>query len=71
MIRPGMTTSSTAVSLEYPDNKFVNAFARGEHPALVPGAKLADVKLVKQQQDTLVFYVLEAYKVVGGQEKAA
>lgn len=70
VLRPGMTASSTAVSLEYPDNKFVDAFARGEHPELVPGARLSGVKLTKQQRDTVVFYILEAYQIVGMKQAA-
>lgn len=70
VLRPGMTASSTAVSLEYPDNKFVDAFARGEHPELVPGARLSGVKLTKQQRDTVVFYILETYQIVDMKQAA-
>lgn len=70
VLRPGMTASSTVVSLEYPDNKFVDAFARGEHPELVPGARLSGVKLTKQQRDTVVFYILEAYQIVDMKQAA-
>ena len=70
MLQPGMTGSNTVVSLEYPDKKTVNAFARGEHPELVPGARLTGVKLTHRQQDTVVFYILEAYQVVGVQQAA-
>lgn len=58
------------VSLEYPDKKTVNAYARGEHPELVSGAQLTCVKLTHRQQDTVVFYVLEAYQVVAIQQAA-
>lgn len=71
MLQPGMTSSSTLVALEYPDNKTVNAYARGEHPALVAGVKLTCVKLVQRQQDTVVFYILEAYQVVDSMQQAA
>lgn len=70
MLQPGMNSSSTVVSLEYPDKKTVNAFARGEHPELVPGARLSGVKLTKQQRDTVVFYILEAYQIVGMKQAA-
>lgn len=70
MLQPGMNSSSTVVSLEYPDKKTVNAFARGEHPELVPGARLSGVKLTKQQRDTVVFYILEAYQVIDMKQAA-
>ena len=70
MLQPGMNSSSTVVSLEYPDKKTVNAFARGEHPDLVPGACLSGVKLTKQQRDTVVFYILEAYQVIDMKQAA-
>ena len=65
-----MNGSSTVVSLEYPGKKLVSAYARGEHPQLVPGVMLSGVKLVKRQQDTVVFYVLEAYQIVSVQQAA-
>lgn len=70
MLQKGMNSSSTVVSLEYPEKKLVNAYARGEHPQLAPGVMLAGVKLVKRQQDTVVFYILEAYQVVNAQQAA-
>lgn len=70
MLQPGMTGSNTVVSLEYPDKKTVNAYARGEHPELVSGARLTCVKLTHRQQDTVVFYVLDAYQVVAIQQAA-
>lgn len=71
MRQKGMNGVSTMVALDYPDKTTVNAYARGDHPNLIPGAKLAGVKLVKRQQDTVVFYVLETYEIVGAEEKAA
>lgn len=70
VLQKGMSGNSTVVSLEYPDKKLVNAYARGEHPQLAPGVALTRVKLVKRQQDTVVFYVLEAYQIVGAQQAA-
>ncbi len=69
-LQKGMNGSSTVVSLEYPGKKLVSAYARGEHPQLVPGVMLSGVKLVKRQQDTVVFYVLEAYQIVSVQQAA-
>lgn len=70
MLQPGMSGSSTVVSLEYPDKKIVNAYARGEHPDLVSGARLSGVKLTKRQQDTVVFYILETYQIVDMKQAA-
>ncbi len=71
MRQKGMNGVSTVVALEFPDGTGVSAYARGDHPDLIPGAKLADVKLVKRQQDTVVFYILETYQIAGAAEKAA
>ena len=70
-VQKGMSTKSTQVMLESADKKLLTAFARGEHPDLAPGVMLAQVKLVKRQQDTVVFHVLEAYQVVDQQQRAA
>lgn len=70
MRQQGMTSVSTMVALDYPNGNGISAYARGEHPDLVPGAKLAGVKLVTRKQDTVVFYVLEEYQVVGAQQAA-
>ena len=70
MLQSGMSGSNTVVILKYPDGKDVKAYARGEHPALVPGTQLTGVKLVKRQQDTVVFYILEAYQVVDMKQAA-
>lgn len=71
MRQKGITSVSTMVALVYPDGSIVNAYARGESPDLIPGAMLAGVKLARRQQDTVVFYVLETYQIVGTAEKAA
>ena len=70
-VQNGMSAKSTQAALESRDKKVITAFARGEHPDLVPGAKLTGVRLAKQQKDTVIFYVLEAYQVVDTAEKAA
>ena len=70
MLQQGMSSSSTVVSLEYPDKKTVNSYDRGEHPDLISGTRLTGVKLAQLQQDTVVFYVLEAYQVVGETQAA-
>ena len=70
MRQKGMSSVSTVVTLEYPNGTTLNAYARGEHPELVPGARLSGVKLAKRQQDTVVFYILEAYQVVDTKQAA-
>ena len=70
-MQKGMSAKSTQVVLESADKKLLTAFARGEHPALAPGVMIDQVKLAKRQQDTVVFHVLEAYQVVGQQQRAA
>ena len=70
MRQKGMSSVSTVVTLEYPNGTTLNAYARGEHPELVPGARLSGVKLTKRQQDTVVFYILEAYQAVDTKQAA-
>ena len=64
-------TSSTLVALEAPDGKKVQAFARGARPELSAGTALTAVKLTVRQQDTVAFYVLDAYEVIPPQQTAA
>lgn len=66
----GMNSSNTRLVLETPDGKRLNAFARGEHPALGVGTLLAGTKLTMKKQDSVVFYVLEDYRLVSFQEAA-
>ena len=49
----------------------LDAFVRGEHPELAAGIVLVDVKLEKRQQDTVVYYMLEKFKVADIQPQAA
>ena len=51
--------------------KTVRAYARGEHAALVPGARLCQVKLERVQQDTVIFYLLREYRVIEDSGRAA
>lgn len=66
----GMSGPNTQLVLEAPDGKRVNAFARGKHPALTPGTLLAGTKLTMKKQDTVMFYILEDYRVVSFQQAA-
>ena len=70
-VQKGMSANSTMLALESADRKIITAFARGEHPDLIPGAMLTKVKLVTRRQDTVVFQVLEAYQVMNPRQQAA
>ena len=62
---------SIRLVLESADGKKLNAFAQGEHPALVPGADLFNVNLSMHRQDAVVFHVLNAYTVIPPNYQAA
>lgn len=62
---------SIRLVLESVDGKKLNAFAQGEHPALVPGAELFNVNLSMHRQDAVVFHVLNAYTVIPPNYQAA
>ena len=67
----GMKSTNMTLRLKGADGKEITAFARGEHPMLVPGAMLSAADLSTRQQDTVVYYVLESYKIAEPQGKAA
>ena len=62
---------SVRLVLESAEGKKLNAFAQGEHPALVPGAELFNVNLSMHRQDAVVFHVLNAYTVIPPNYQAA
>ena len=66
--RPNSTTHAL---LEGPDKKQIHAFAIGERSELVAGTQLTGVKLSMRQQDTVVYYILEDYRIVVHQDQAA
>lgn len=70
-VQGGMSGSSTLVTLRAPDGKQIPAFARGARPELSTGTVLSNVKLTMRQQDTVAFYVLESYKIVPQEDRAA
>ena len=43
----------------------------GERPELVAGTQITSVKLSMRQQDTVVYYILEDYRIVFPQNQAA
>ncbi len=70
-INKGINSSSTQLRLESSKGDRLDAFIRGEHPELAAGVVLVDVKLEKRQQDTVVYYMLEKFKVADTQPQAA
>ena len=70
-INKGMNSGSTLLRLESSKGDKLDAFVRGEHPELAVGVILANVKLEKRQQDTIIYYMLEQYEIADAQPKAA
>ena len=63
--------STTHVLLEQAGGEQLHAFAMGDHPELLAGTQLTGVKLSMRQQDTVVYYILEDYRIVVHQDQAA
>lgn len=61
----GMTRETTQLRLQDPAGKQSIGFLRGYHPEILAGAKLYDVQKQQKQQDTVVYYVLDSFKLVG------
>lgn len=70
-LQKGMSTTHTRVKIKNAEGKEIAAFAQGEHPMLKPGTLLSEVKLVTRTQDTVVYYVLESYKLAEQPSQAA
>ena len=70
-VNKGIKSPNTQLVLESSKGARVDAFVRGEHPELVIGATLVDVKLELKQSDTIVYYMLEQYKIMDAQQQAA
>lgn len=71
-VQSGMNQNqNTSLKLRGKDGKTIRAFARGVNAALVPGAALFDVELKMKKQSSVVFYVLESYKIMDAVPKAA
>ena len=62
---------SIRLILENADGKKLNAFVQGDHPALVSGAELFNVKISTHRQDNVVFYVLNTYNIIPSAPQAA
>ncbi len=70
-INKGINSISTQLRLESSQGDKLEAFVRGEHPELTVGVVLVDVKLEKRQKDTVVYYMLEKFKIADTQPQAA
>ena len=63
--------STTHVLLEQASGEQLHAFAMGERPELDKGVQLIGVKLSMRQQGTVVYYILEDYRIVVPEDRAA
>lgn len=70
-INKGINSTSTQLRLESSQGDRLEAFVRGEHPELAVGVVLVDVKLDKRQKDTVVYYMLEKFRIADTQPQAA
>lgn len=66
--RPNCTTH---VLLKREGGEQIHAFVMGDRPELLAGTQLADVKLAMRQQGTVVYYILEEYRIVAPKDQAA
>ncbi len=70
-VNNGIRSVNTQLVLESSKEERIDAFVRGEHPELAVGVTLTDVELELKQSDTIVYYMLEKYKVADARRKAA
>ena len=70
-VNKGIKSTNTQLVLVDSKGDRLDAFVRGEHPELVIGAILTDVKLELKQSDTIIYYMLEQYKIIDAQQQAA
>lgn len=70
-VQGGMSGSSTLVQMETPQKKQLYAYVRGVRPELTQGTQLFNVKLTTHKQDTVAFYVMEAYEIYSQVQQAA
>lgn len=70
-MQKGMKSTTTVVKLKNAEGKEISAFAQGEHPMLAPGTVLVNTRLTTRHQDTVAYYVLEAYEIVPPDQRAA
>ena len=70
-IQGGMSGSNKRIYIETQENKELYAYVRGVRQELTRGTQLCNVKLKTQKQDTVAFYVLEAYEIYQQVQQAA
>lgn len=70
-IQKDAKTATTCVKLKSADGKEIPAFAQGEHPLLTLGTMLTETKLAVRKQGTVVYYILESYRIVPPEQQAA
>ncbi len=70
-LQKGLTSTHTQVKLKNTEGKEFNAFVQGEHPMLKPGTLLSEAKLATRKQDTVIYYVLESYRLAEQPQQAA
>ena len=70
-VNKGIQSVNTQLVLESSKKERIDAFVRGEHSELAVGVTLTDVELELKQSDTIVYYMLEKYKVADARRKAA
>ena len=61
----------THALLKAPDGSQIHVFTIGERPELAKDVQMTGVKLAMRQQDTVVFYILEDYRIVASPNRAA
>lgn len=70
-INEGINSTSTQLRLESSKGEKLDAFVRGAHPELAVGVVLVDVTLELRQKDTVVYHMLEQFKIADTQPQAA
>lgn len=71
-VQSGMNKNpTTMLTLQDQDGKRVKAFVRGSNAQFVSGTQLYEVKLTMKQQNSVVFYVLESFKILKSESQAA
>lgn len=62
---------STALVLENAEGSRLEVFARGSYPELAAGMVITDLRLAKKQTDTVIYYMLEDFKLADTQPLVA
>ena len=70
-IQDGVDRGNPRIFMKTPQKKQLYAYVRGVRQELTRGTQLCNVKLKTQKQDTVAFYVLEAYEIYQQVQQAA